>query len=270
MINTKILTITNWWNTFENAKTRKLERIDYFAAPTRCDSAGYLELVTQGEDGLLALGVFQALCQGMGGRRLAERRHGAFASAVGKPMTLGTIAVLVRVPLEMLERVLPILEEAGWVAMLEDLPAEQECTQGNSDEFDFGPPPICQSSPADPPSSRNKERKGEERKGEESGEHPHAPSANKKKSKRKSSGSRRINSRSIPEGKTDKDRLRTVWEFAKDEFPKLTEAREDTDFLRKSVREFTDHGETYQWKWPVWQPRLRSWVRQDLEKRKSK
>ena len=89
------------------------------------------------------------------------------------------------------------------------------------------------------------------------------------KSRKKAAVSRKKSSRAmraVPVGKGDKQRLSAVWEYAKDEFPELLETPGDVDFLRGSVRNFADHGEANEWPWAVWQPRLRRWVRDDLER----
>ena len=98
--------------------------------------------------------------------------------------------------------------------------------------------------------------------------HPHSPAEEALEEELDEIEPKGRGHRSVPQGKTGKERLRTVWEFAKNEFSTLAE--EDTDFLRKVVRDFTDYGETYEWKWPVWQPRLKKWIRDDLEKRNQK
>jgi hypothetical protein len=111
-----ILTIHKWSDTFENADTRKRERLKFFHSPSGCDSTGYVELVTcHGSAGLLALGVFQALCQLAA--TMKKDARGKFVRSNGSAMPLRQIALLIRVEICHLEQAVEILtaEGIGWL-----------------------------------------------------------------------------------------------------------------------------------------------------------
>lgn len=113
-----MIKIQKWWDQFECAKSRKLERIDRFNAPARCDSSGYIELSSHGADGFLALGVFQALCQALAGMRKSAREKEGFFKSSGEPMELSHIAALAHVPADALEKTIPILGNVGWIEVI--------------------------------------------------------------------------------------------------------------------------------------------------------
>ena len=58
-----MLKISKWRETFENSDSRKRQRLKCYMQPSGTDSNGYIELMTYGEKGVMAYGVFVALCQ---------------------------------------------------------------------------------------------------------------------------------------------------------------------------------------------------------------
>ena len=110
-----ILSIKDWDSTFENADTRKRQRLGWFLCPTGNDSSGYLELMSRGEDGVLAYAVFLAICQwratcGKGLRSDLKRSN-------GQPVSTKLIASTIRMPLDIVEKSLPLLchPDVGWM-----------------------------------------------------------------------------------------------------------------------------------------------------------
>lgn len=136
-----ILTIHKWSDVFENADTRKRQRLGFFHCPSGCDSNGYVELVTcHGSAGLLALGVFQALCQHAA--TMPKDLRGKFVRANGSAMPLRQIALLIRVETCHLEQAVEILAGEGvkWLAWEPEKPQ----SAGNL-------PPICRENGTDLP-----------------------------------------------------------------------------------------------------------------------
>lgn len=107
----KVLTIAGWKETFENADSRKRQRLKWFFSPSGCDSRGYLALVSFFDPGaaMQALGVFQAICQASATFRSDLR--GTFVNTDGTPMELQQISVLIRVPICHLSASLEILTD---------------------------------------------------------------------------------------------------------------------------------------------------------------
>ena len=123
------LRINKWSETFENADSRKRQRLGFFYAPSGCDSAGYLALMSEFEpaEGWQTIGIFMALCQQAATMRREVR--GSFINSSGKPMTVAQVAMLIRCEKSLLERAIEILtdERVKWLS---------------ADDV----PPICQSS----------------------------------------------------------------------------------------------------------------------------
>lgn len=113
----RVLTITRWSETFENADTRKRERLKFFHSPSGCESAGYLELMTCHQSaGIMAFGIFQALCQLAA--TMPSTRRGKFVKTNGSAMSLPQIALLIRVEVCHLNEAIEILasKEIGWLS----------------------------------------------------------------------------------------------------------------------------------------------------------
>jgi hypothetical protein len=112
----RVLTITRWSETFENSDTRKRSRLGWYLAPSGCDSSGYVELVTcHGSAGLVAFGIFNALCQLSA--TLPAKIRGRLAKSNGDAMSLRQIALLIRVEICHLVAAIELLEDetVGWV-----------------------------------------------------------------------------------------------------------------------------------------------------------
>ena len=116
-----MIEITGWNETFENADTRKRQRLKSFHNPSGVDSGGYISLASQGKAGMQALGVFLALCQLSA--TLKSEHRGRLLRSNGKPMTLELLAATLRLDPCHLSASLELLssESVGWVSYLEDL-----------------------------------------------------------------------------------------------------------------------------------------------------
>ena len=107
--------INKWAETFENADTRKRQRMGWFLCPSGNDSAGYLELMSHGPDGVAAFGVFIAICQWSATR--GKNQRGEISRNDGRPMSVDLLATTIRVPVEVVAKSLPLLchPDVGWM-----------------------------------------------------------------------------------------------------------------------------------------------------------
>lgn len=156
------ITITNWTGTFENAESRKLERLNYFKSPIGVDSSGYLELVTEHQEaGILAFGVFQALCQAAA--TFPKGKRGRFEKAKRGPMSIRQIAALIRMPENIVADAIKLLasQEVGWIT-IEESPNNLPIISQSS------PSQIPTESQPEPEIPQTEERRGEEKREEES------------------------------------------------------------------------------------------------------
>jgi hypothetical protein len=130
-----ILTIHRWNDIFENADTRKRERLKFYHAPSGNESRGYITLVSRfpQAEAMMAFGVFQALCQLSA--TLGKSTRGSFKNTDGTPMDLQQISCLVRIQECHLSAALEILTDkrVGWMKW-----------EGATDNL----PDTCQSHPA--------------------------------------------------------------------------------------------------------------------------
>lgn len=135
------LQINKWSETFESADSRKRQRLGFYYHPSGCDSAGYLALMSEfeQESALMALGIFNALCSHAA--TMKKEVRGRFVNSDGGPMSIGQIAMLIRVEKRLLERAVEILsdERVRWVSA-NDMPV---ICQSSATTV----PPICQPSP---------------------------------------------------------------------------------------------------------------------------
>lgn len=149
-----MIRIVKWNETFENAKTRKLMGLAWLQCPAGVDSAGYLSLMVYGVEGIMALGVFQAICQWSATCRPPIR--GSLSRSDGKPLSMKQLAMILRMPEDVVTRSIELLmsEDVGWM--------EEKASV--SDESASDPPVICQVSATDTPivSVQGEERRGEE------------------------------------------------------------------------------------------------------------
>lgn len=148
-----MIRIKKWWDDFENAASHKLKTIRHFNAPTGNDSRGYRKLMRSGPEGVIALGVFQALCQCMAGLSLEARKRGETINSDLSPLDLEDLADLTRLPIDLLSSAIDLLTSAAeWIEPLEPL---------ENKESPNGPP----SSPSNPPTIPQDNPNGEERRG---------------------------------------------------------------------------------------------------------
>lgn len=130
----RYLTIHKWDETFENADTRKRQRLGWYLAPSGMDSRGYLALVSRfpQDQGMMAFGVFHAICQLSA--TLGKSVRGRLKNTDGEPMEIEQIATLLRLQICHLSAALEILTDPriGWLRWVE-IPDDL--------------PPVCQSHP---------------------------------------------------------------------------------------------------------------------------
>jgi hypothetical protein len=121
------LHIVRWAEIFENADTRKRERLKSFHAPSGLESRGYLALVSRfpQDRAMMAFGVFQALCQLSA--TLGRSVRGSFKNSDGTPMDLQQLSVLLRIEICHLSAALEILSDqrvrwVSWGSSADNLP----------------------------------------------------------------------------------------------------------------------------------------------------
>lgn len=107
--------INKWSETFENADSRKRQRLGWFMCPSGNDSGGYLELMSRGADGIAAYGVFIAICQWSATR--GKQQRGEVSRNDGRPMSVELLATTIRMPLDVVAKSLPVLchPDVGWI-----------------------------------------------------------------------------------------------------------------------------------------------------------
>lgn len=109
-----MITITKWNETFENADTRKRQRLGWLGVPTGCDSNGYLSLVAE-DGGFEAFGIFLAICQWSATQKKEVR--GKLIRSNGEPLTEKDIAVRIRAEACQVSAALKLLKSKhiGWI-----------------------------------------------------------------------------------------------------------------------------------------------------------
>jgi hypothetical protein len=113
-----MIKINKWNETFENSDSRKRQRLKCFFSPSGCDSMGYIELmVMNGDAGLMAFGVFQALCQ-YAATQPAERR-GMFCRSSGEAQTISQLSSILKISKNRLEESLILLssKDVDWITI---------------------------------------------------------------------------------------------------------------------------------------------------------
>jgi hypothetical protein len=128
----KLYAINKWSEVFENADSRKRQRLGFYYMPSGCDSSGYLGLMSEFEpaEAWQAYGIFVALCQHTA--TMTKDLRGKFQNTDGTPMTTKRLALIVRADLSILERSLEILmdQRVAWMSAT-DVPST--CQQSASD-----------------------------------------------------------------------------------------------------------------------------------------
>ena len=114
----KLYTINKWSEVFENADSRKRQRLGFYYMPSGCDSSGYLGLMSEFKpaEAWQAYGIFVALCQHTA--TMTKDLRGKFQNTDGTPMTTKRLALIVRADLSILERSLEILmdQRVAWMS----------------------------------------------------------------------------------------------------------------------------------------------------------
>lgn len=118
-----LITITKWNETFENADTRKRQRLKSFHCPSGIESRGLVNLLCKTDDQQLALaafGVFQLICQ-LSATLPADHR-GRLIHSDSEPMTLAFLARLFRIDICHLTGTLELLaaHDVGWISLTEE------------------------------------------------------------------------------------------------------------------------------------------------------
>tara|TARA_R110000868_G_scaffold409597_1_gene695407 strand:- start:113 stop:514 length:402 start_codon:yes stop_codon:yes gene_type:complete len=126
-----MIRITKWNETFEVAKTRKLVHLCWINVPTGVDSSGYLALVSMGVPGITAFGVFLAICQWSATCRPIIR--GSLARSDGKPLTVPQLAVILRMPVDVVAQSVDLLmsPDVGWLQSNDHENANVLCQSAN-------------------------------------------------------------------------------------------------------------------------------------------
>ncbi len=132
-----MIRINKWSDSFENADTRKRQRLGWINVQTGCDSRGYRKLMRDGEEGLKAYAVFIAMCQFMG--TLKKEIRGEFRNSDGSLMDIYDISETTRISVADIQHATGRLAACGWITLLESVSDEESASDL---------PPICQSSPA--------------------------------------------------------------------------------------------------------------------------
>ena len=156
-----MIKIKKWWAEHENAGSRKLKQIRHFTSQSGNDSKGYRKLMRMGQDGLVAFGVFQALCQCMATLCHDARKEGNFSNSDGSNLDLQDISDLTRISADILTSSITTLTDVGWIEALEPLSLQRSTIDLPSSATDL--PSISHRLP----SISHDMPKGEERRGEE-------------------------------------------------------------------------------------------------------
>ena len=110
-----MLIIKRWNETFETADTRKRQRLGWFMNPSGCESSGYIELMSHGTQGIIAFGVFQAICQWSATNR--QEIRGQLARSDGSALNVRQVAAFIRMPPDIVENAIRLLSSSyvGWI-----------------------------------------------------------------------------------------------------------------------------------------------------------
>lgn len=140
-----MIRIRKWSETFENSKTRKLIHMSWLNCPSGVDSSGYLSLMSHGEKGIMAFGVFIAICQWSATCRPLIR--GSLARSDGKPLTIPQIAMILRMPERAVEDAISLLMRSD-INWLEKEKCEKH-SENNQSATDL--PVVCHAPATDLP-----------------------------------------------------------------------------------------------------------------------
>lgn len=176
----KLLRINKWNETFENADSRKRQRLGYFLCPSGVDSAGYIELMTHGADGITAYAVMLSICQWSA--TCVPLVRGTCARSNGRPLTVTQLAMHLRMPAEIVSAAVELLTlpEIGWMEWVEvDVSDGTDAGSVNSRKPPAEDvPTACQSSASHlPPACHKEKSKSKEKSKEKEREKEIAPAA---------------------------------------------------------------------------------------------
>lgn len=118
-----MIKITGWDDAFEDAHSRKRDKLYWFQVPADTESTGLLALRKLGLPGLAAFGVFNLLCQLHASTpKKGPRREGILCRSNGKPLSNEMIADKLRIDEPDFSQAIAILssEDIGWIE--HDLP----------------------------------------------------------------------------------------------------------------------------------------------------
>ena len=134
-----MMRIAKWDDVFEDSKSRKLVNLKYLQMPLDLNSNGYINLMAHGAEGMAAYGVFMAVCQLAGARRMEHR--GKVCRSDGSPLTAKQLASHLRMDIDNLSAALDLLKnpDVGWLI---DDDGGPEPTPSATD-----PPPVSQDLP---------------------------------------------------------------------------------------------------------------------------
>ncbi len=107
---TEIYAIADWKARFENSRSREVKALTWHQMPVLLADPVYATIVSS-EGGAAIFGAFVALVQvaAQGSPR------GAITFPNGKPHTASSLALLTRMPLELIENTLRVATELGWL-----------------------------------------------------------------------------------------------------------------------------------------------------------
>ena len=130
-----MIRIVRWNEVFENADTRKRQRLGWLSIPTGCDSSGYLSLIAN-NGGFEAFGIFLAICQWSATQ--PKDLRGKLVRSNGNPLTEKDIAIRIRAEVCQVSAALKLLSsnDVGWI--------QWEETEESADNL----PLTCHSLPA--------------------------------------------------------------------------------------------------------------------------
>ena len=119
--------INKWSETFENADSRKRQRMGWLLLPSGNESAGYIELMSYGDRGIKAFGVFIAICQWSATNRQICR--GKLARSDGRVLSPRQIASVIRVDEKTVVDAIELLTDpdVGWLLYKENEESATPC-----------------------------------------------------------------------------------------------------------------------------------------------
>lgn len=117
------LRVTNWPEYYETSETQKLKSLKWVPVRNNHSDPGYLMIVSQ-ENGAALFGAWVAILQLAS--RTEKKRRGDLVEGNGRPYTIDSIALVVRMPVELIQRAVVLLAspQVGWLEWVGDPPAE--------------------------------------------------------------------------------------------------------------------------------------------------